>query len=388
MKKRILSFALVVSIMVSLFVQIPVSAYYSIDCCGFLENGCSYCSDYEMYYNPESEEYEYYYTYTYLPENSAYLLCHVHYAIVDDEVVIMMAEMEPPPNEYAASFSLMLPDEIYGYPVTTIGENALLVGYPELWELRLPSTLTTIGNYAVSGASLEWNDPYSLIPDSVTNIGEGAFSGCYALEGVVIPANVTSIGAGPFFGCAELESIAVDANNQNYCSFNGDLYTKDKTSLVQYSTGKKNLTFEVPESVINIGDYAFRESEYISRIIIPKSTTYIGKAAFKDCNNLTDVYFGGSRKDWTAIEIEEGNECLKNATIHFAEVDLEYITGDANDDGEINVKDVISIRRFITGSYGTEIHNEAADANKDGEVNVKDVITIRRYISGGYGVEL
>ena len=66
----------------------------------------------------------------------------------------------------------------------------------------------------------------------------------------------------------------------------------------------------------------------------------------------------------------------------------EYTLGDPNGDGEIDVKDVIAIRRFIAGGYDIAIADKAADVNKDGKVDIKDVIVIRRYIAGGYGVEL
>ena len=65
-----------------------------------------------------------------------------------------------------------------------------------------------------------------------------------------------------------------------------------------------------------------------------------------------------------------------------------YDPGDANGDTEIDVKDVISVRRFIISGFGTEVYEKAADVNKDGIVNVKDVIMIRRFIIGGYGVVL
>ena len=62
--------------------------------------------------------------------------------------------------------------------------------------------------------------------------------------------------------------------------------------------------------------------------------------------------------------------------------------GDSNGDGEISVKDVVTIRRFIADGYEVGINKNAADVNKDGGVNVKDVVILRRFISGGYGVEL
>lgn len=62
--------------------------------------------------------------------------------------------------------------------------------------------------------------------------------------------------------------------------------------------------------------------------------------------------------------------------------------GDLDGDGEIGVKDVISLRRFITSGFNVTVNEGAADVNKDGRVGVKDVVVIRRFIAGGYGVEI
>ena len=65
-----------------------------------------------------------------------------------------------------------------------------------------------------------------------------------------------------------------------------------------------------------------------------------------------------------------------------------YKAGDVDDDGEVDVKDVICLRRYIVGGYSIVINEEAADVNKDGEIEIKDIVMIRRYITGGYNVEL
>ena len=66
----------------------------------------------------------------------------------------------------------------------------------------------------------------------------------------------------------------------------------------------------------------------------------------------------------------------------------DYDPGDVNDDGEINVADVIMIRRHIAGGYGIKINEKAADVNNDSSIDAADVILVRRYITGGYGVVL
>ena len=69
-------------------------------------------------------------------------------------------------------------------------------------------------------------------------------------------------------------------------------------------------------------------------------------------------------------------------------VTVEYAHGDLNSDGAVDVKDVISLRRFVAGGYGVTMMEETADVNSDGAVDVKDVIMLRRFIAGGYGVVL
>ena len=69
------------------------------------------------------------------------------------------------------------------------------------------------------------------------------------------------------------------------------------------------------------------------------------------------------------------------------EVAPAYTAGDANGDNEVDVKDVIAIRRHIAGGYSITINEAAANVNGDDKIDVKDAIAIRRYIAGGYGIE-
>lgn len=67
---------------------------------------------------------------------------------------------------------------------------------------------------------------------------------------------------------------------------------------------------------------------------------------------------------------------------------INYDPGDVNGDKNINMMDVILIRRYIAGGYDVTINAGAADVNADSSINMIDVIMIRRYIAGGYGVVL
>ena len=155
-----------------------------------------------------------------------------------------------------------------------------------------------------------------IIPKSVTSIGSLAFLGCIRLTNVTIPDGVTSIGDAAFAGSTT--SINVSRENKNYCSVDGGLYNKQKTTILH--PGKiQNGTFRIPDGVTSIGDYAFDGYRSLTNVTIPDSVTNICYGAFLDCIKLTDVYYDGTASDWAKITIEEGNEDLTNATLHCAQ---------------------------------------------------------------------
>lgn len=76
-------------------------------------------------------------------------------------------------------------------------------------ELVLPSTLTTIDDYAFN---LYLNVKDVQIPYGVTTIGNNAFSDCYKIENVVLPGTVKKIGDAAFYVCDSLNSITIPAS--------------------------------------------------------------------------------------------------------------------------------------------------------------------------------
>ena len=128
-----------------------------------------------------------------------------------------------------------------------------------------------------------------VIPDSVTSIRYWAFEGCTSLTSVTIPKSVTSIGDSAFRGCDSLTSITVDNNNQNYKSIDGNLYSKDGKTLIQYAIGKTAKEFTIPETITSIGSSAFSCCDSLTSIEIPDSVTSIGDSAFFNCTSLTSV---------------------------------------------------------------------------------------------------
>ena len=156
------------------------------------------------------------------------------------------------------------------------------------------STLTSVqlGNEAISIGSLAFHNCSSLasitIPNSVTSIQNSAFLFCASLSSIDIPSSVTSIGS-VFVGCTSLISINVNASNLNYTSSNGILFNKNLTTLICYPAGKSGNNYTIPDSVTNIGSYAFYGSTFLTSITMPNSITSIGIQSFTNCALLSSI---------------------------------------------------------------------------------------------------
>ena len=154
---------------------------------------------------------------------------------------------------YDPSAILVDPSTLGGYPVVAIADNAF--GF----------------SYYLNSVTL---------PNSLISIGDSAFYECSSLNIVNIPSSVTSIGYFAFSSCIELDAINVDPANLNYMSIEGVLFDKAGTTLIQYPAMKDKTSFEIPNTVTTIGDYAFGYCFFLTSISIPDGVTSIGDYAF------------------------------------------------------------------------------------------------------------
>ena len=203
---------------------------------------------------------------------------------------------------------IIIPRIYNGLIVTEIGEAAFAT-YDKIVSVQIPDGVTAIGYDAFyhctnltsvvipdSVTEIGWdafgmceNLTSVVIPDSVTEIGYDAFFRCENLTSVVIPNSVTKIGECAFAGCDSITSITVDDNNEYYKSIDGNLYTKDGKTLIQYAICKTDSEFVIPDGVTKIGYAAFYKCTSLTSVVIPDSVTEIGDDAFYNCTSLISV---------------------------------------------------------------------------------------------------
>ena len=195
-------------------------------------------------------------------------------------------------------------DGVFYFRVTEIKSDVFKDNI-KLTSLTLPNTLTSIEDWTFSGCT---NLIAVTIPSGI--IKNCAFYVCTKLSSVTLGAGVTSIGEDAFGGCVALTSFEVAAGNMVYTSLDGVLYNKNQTTLVCFPAAKQAEIFSIPNTVVDIADFAFYSST-LKSVIIPNGTTSIGwgafgesslqsviiaksvqlisEMAFKHCEKLTDI---------------------------------------------------------------------------------------------------
>lgn len=182
------------------------------------------------------------------------------------------------------------------------------------------------------------------VPDTVTKIRDHAFEFCGSLCDVTIPSSIESIGE-KAFSCCIYASIHIGPDeislNGRYRTNEGCLYESIDGSenhgklLVGYNLARSR-TCIIPDSVVEIGRYAFHGCSYMEELFIPDSVTSIGEGAFLMCDGLQGVRLPQSITEVPPLAFCDC-ECLEEINIPGTIISI----GDRAFEGCKALKDVI-----------------------------------------------
>ena len=370
-------------------------------------------------------------------------------------------------GEYAFEFCQNLTSITIPTSVTTI-ERAAFWGCNGLTKIIIPSSVISIAHSAFAGHSgltsmiVEDSNPIydsrdncnaiivtgtntlltgcktTVVPNTVSTIGEYSFERCTGLTEIDIPESVTNIGIAAFLGCDHLESIhlgnsleTIDVAAFYECSRLDNVIIPNSVKIIRESafescTGLTNVI--IGEAVDTIGMRAFWKCTGLTQVTIPNSVTSLGWLAFQDCTALTNITIGSGVTEMGAVfagcdalesvtcyattppnlvslsePLEDGSrvsrfnfsdKVYEQATLYVPAESIEAYQsskwknfrdiqpipepGDVNGDSEVNIADVNhAVKAILNGDT-----DERFDVNGDGEINIADINAIVKIILG------
>ena len=274
--------------------------------------------------------------------------------------------------------------------VRTIGSSAFR-GCSNLASISLGNQLNTIGDNA-------FQDCYSLtsiiLPKSVTSIGDTPFLGCNDLA-IIKVENGNSV----YDSRNNCNAVIQTASNMLVCGCKTTVIPNTVTSIGGGAFAFIETLSEIviPNSVTDIGVSAFYGCSDLERVTIGKSVTSIDIQAFCSCWALTDIFcLAATPPSLDGTTFNE--EIYQQATLTVSKYSVSayktanywknftsivgFLQGDLNGEGVIDVSDVTMLIGAVLNS--TPVNFGAADMNFDSIIDVADVTAlISRVLNGG-----
>ncbi len=319
-----------------------------------------------------------------------------------------------------------LTEFVLPYGVEYIG-NGAFNGCKEITQLILPDTVTFVGSSAFEDCKkLE----SITLSKNLENLSMYMLEGCSSLKTLMVPVSVKTLHTSMLCSCESFETLyyegtvsqwnEIDFEEIGFCDELWDYdkeFLGDPSDLGTTGTCGENLTWlinkdralvisgngdmtqyrssrEIPwsdyndlidkviieDGVTSISSLAFMFND-ITTLTIGKSLKALDSRAFERSKKLTDIYYNGTWAQWLNIEhykTQEENFGFETATIHMLK---SYLLGDSNDDGNVNVQDIILLAQYCANwdSAKEKAVEEALDTNGDGNVNIQDVILLAQY---------
>ena len=142
----------------------------------------------------------------------------------------------------------------------------------KLTGMSIPKGVTEIGDFGLAGNGLT----AVTLPDGLQSLGRGAFSSCTSLTNTTLPAAITAVPGKCFANCTKLLTVKYAGT----VTAIGDLAIESCRALT---------AAPIPETVTEIGASAFTGCTALTDVTIPETVTELGASAFTGCVALTDV---------------------------------------------------------------------------------------------------
>ena len=160
--------------------------------------------------------------------------------------------------------------------VTSIGRYGIAM-CSKLTGMSIPKGVTEIGDFGLAGDGLT----AVTLPDGLQSLGRGAFDTCASLTNTTLPAAITAVPGKCFADCTKLLNVKYAGT----VTAIGDLAFEGCKSLV---------TAPIPETVTELGASAFTGCTALTDVTIPASVTAIPEDCFRSCTALADMKLPGT----------------------------------------------------------------------------------------------
>lgn len=158
-------------------------------------------------------------------------------------------------------------------------------------DIEIPSEINGTAVTSIEDYAFYDNDNMKSIqiPASITKIGECAFRSCNNLTSLTIPEAITTIGPAAFMGCHSMTSFDISSENKNFSVSDGILYDYTGTKLIAYPAGRQETDYTIPSYVTFLGGAAFGDCDNLVSVTVPDTVTETDGGVFLYCDNLKMV---------------------------------------------------------------------------------------------------
>lgn len=246
------------------------------------------------------------------------------------------------------------------------------------------------------------------VPDTVVEMDPAILHRSKNLKTLTLPASLTTIWTcRSFSGGCDLEEVIVDSANQNFCSVDGVLYSKDMTTLYYYPENKADTEFHIPDSVTTLAHASMFNLRKLNTLYFGSGITTV-QMQFS-LSLLEKIYFPGDLPSWFSRAFSNlqyygmldtltfyypaGNTTWTDGTMTISGVTYKtasytrYTAEDLTGDGKIDADDLSLLLDYFSGKDVT-FDLTKADFDGDGVFTRADVMYLARALANWAGYVL